>query len=314
VENARLHQRNREQIQELARLNQELNAANQRLREAQVQLLHTEKMAAIGHLAAGVAHEINNPMGFIHANLHTLSEYVKALLDLVSCYEALVRAVQEKGDPEWAPFCRDLQAARERLDLDFIAQDVPQLIAESLEGVERVKQVVQSLRPFSGKAYEAVEVLDINQVLQEALTLLGHAIPEGVTVRKDFQAVSPMEGAALALHQAFMNVLRNGIQAMEGQGELCLRTWEEEKWIRVEITDTGSGIAPEHLNRVFDPFFTTREVGEGRGLGLSVAYHIVREHGGDIQICSRPGHGTTVTFRFPRLRTPVSADSREGRP
>ena len=285
---------------EVANRTSELENANQQVTELRDQLLHSEKLAAIGQLAAGVAHEINNPVGFVNANLGALKGYVKDLLRMLRAYEAacggatLDSAVDAK-----------LQQLRHDLELDYLRDDAPVLIDESLEGLSRVCRIVQDLKCFAhADANEAPMLADLHECLDSALNIATNEIKYKAVVVKDYAVLPEVECVPSQLNQVFLNLLVNAAQAMpeSGRGTITVRTRREGATVAVEISDTGCGIAPQVLSRIFDPFFTTKPVGMGTGLGLSLSYGIVQRHGGRIEVNSIVGKGTTFRVVLPILR------------
>ena len=266
-----------------------------RLEETHQQLLQSEKMASIGQLAAGVAHEINNPIGFVSSNLGTLRAYVADLMRLVDLYEA--------HDSQLNAVSGDAAAAVSRLkqeiDLDFLREDIVKLIAESKDGADRVRRIVSDLRDYSRPGEEEWQVVDLHAGLESTLNVVCNEIKYKAEVRRDYGDVPHVECQASQLNQVFMNLLVNAAQSIASHGLITIRTGGKEGWVHVSIADTGQGIPPENLGRIFDPFFTTKPVGSGTGLGLSVSYGIVKKHGGRIEVESELGKGTVFTVWLP---------------
>ncbi len=262
---------------------------NHRLEEAQSQLLQSEKMASIGQLAAGVAHEINNPVGFVSSNLGTLKTYLDDLMAIIDA--ALAR---NGNDPE----LRTLLAAR---DFPFLREDAPALVAESLDGIARVKKIVQDLKDFSRVGEADWQWADLHQGLESTLNIVWNEIKYKARVDKHYGDLPRIWCLPSQLNQVFMNLLVNAAHAIERQGVITLRSGTSPDGVWVEVEDTGHGIAPEHLGKIFDPFFTTKPVGQGTGLGLSLAFSIVRKHGGHIEVHSEPGQGTRFRVWLPRI-------------
>jgi two-component system, NtrC family, sensor kinase len=268
-----------------------------KLEDAHCQLLQSEKLASIGQLAAGVAHEINNPICFVNANLSSLKDYAVKLLAMLDAYESCDGVLQQ--DPVIAA---RLQQVRKEADIDFVRSDIASLIAESLEGTDRVRIIVQDLRDFS-RAGEAVwEWANIHACLDSTLNVVRNEIRYKAEVIRDYGVLPQVECYPSQLNQVFMNLLINGAQSIAGQGSITIRTGMEGDQVWVAISDTGAGIAPENMARIFDPFFTTKPVGKGTGLGLSLCYGIVERHGGRIDVRSTVGEGTTFTIHLPIQR------------
>jgi len=279
---------------ELQQRHGELQRTYDRLASAQEQLLQSEKMASIGQLAAGVAHEINNPIGYVHSNLGTLREYVSSLLALLEHYAAQVSPDDEAS-----------RQVRERLDIDFIVGDLPQLLDESREGIERVTKIVQDLKEFSHVGDETPRAVDLHKGLDSTLNIVWNDLKYKVQLEKHYGELPLVECNPSELNQVFMNLLINAGQAIAERGTITLATGVDEDQAWVSVTDSGCGIPNDALQRIFDPFFTTKPIGRGTGLGLAIAYRIVAKHHGRIEVRSRPGFGSTFRVVLP-VRQPAS--------
>jgi PAS domain S-box-containing protein len=281
---------------------QDLSEATQRRSHA----LQTEKLASIGQLAAGVAHEINNPMGFIHANLFQLAEYTEDLQRVWRQVEAL-RHAAEGADPTAVRIAAEaLDKASQEADIEFVLGDLAKAIRESQEGSERIRHIVQDLRDFSHQDTGERVFADLNQCLDSTANIVWPMMKHVVSLEKDYAELPPIGCYPMQLKQVFMNLLVNAFQAIEeavgesGElGTIALSTRIEDEQVVVSIRDSGVGIAQEHLERIFDPFFTTKRVGAGTGLGLSTSFGIVQGHGGTLSVESVPGQGTTFQLRLP---------------
>ncbi|MEO7495818.1 MAG: ATP-binding protein [Massilia sp.] len=262
-----------------------------KLQEAQDQLLQSEKMASIGQLAAGIAHEINNPVGFVNSNMGSLQGYVTTLFGVIGDYEKAIAA-----QPELAAA---VAAIRAKADLAYLEEDVGDLVRESLDGLKRVRDIVQSLKDFSHVGETEWQIADLHHGLDSTLNIVANEIKYKVTVEKQYGQLPQIKCLASQLNQVFLNLLVNAGHAIKDKGVITIRTGCENDWVWVAISDTGSGIAPENLKRIFEPFFTTKPVGSGTGLGLSLSYGIVNKHGGKIEVASTVGQGTTFTVRLP---------------
>lgn len=278
-----------------------------KLEEAQNQLLQSEKLASIGQLAAGVAHEINNPIGFVNSNLGTLKRYVEDLLRLIDAYGTI------DGAPAMTPEqVQAIAGLRKEIEFDFVRDDLADLIRESQDGLDRVKKIVQDLKDFSRvDSTQTWQMADINQCLESTLNVAFNEIKHKADVVKEYAQIPEIECLPFQLNQVFLNLMVNAAQAIKDHGTLRLATGQEDGWIWVEVADTGSGIAPEHMKRIFEPFFTTKEVGKGTGLGLSVSYNIVSKHNGRIEVESELGKGTTFRVCLP-IRHEAEATGRSG--
>ncbi|MHB1292357.1 MAG: ATP-binding protein [Sulfuricella sp.] len=265
-------------------------------------MLQSEKMATIGQLAAGVAHEINNPIGYVHSNLGTLDMYIQSILGVVAAYEHAESAIAD-GDA----LSRVLAAKREA-DFEFLREDVAALMNESREGITRVKKIVQDLKDFSHVDEAEWQWTDLHQGLDSTLNIVWNEIKYKAKVVKEYGEMPEVECLSSQLNQVFMNMLVNAAHAIEEQGTITLRSGVEGEEVWVEIADTGKGISPENLNRIFDPFFTTKPVGKGTGLGLSLSYSIVQKHHGRIEVSSEVGKGTIFHIWLPIKQPEKKAD------
>ena len=291
----------------LQRTNDDLKAINARLQEVQNQLLQSEKMASIGQLAAGVAHEINNPIGYVYSNLGTLQKYLQQMFGVLAAYESAEGALAPEA-------LEALRALKREADLEFLREDVGSLMAESREGITRVKKIVQDLKDFSHVgAQEEWQWADLHKGLDSTLNIVNNEIKYKAQVVKRYGELPEVRCLPSQLNQVFMNLLVNAAHAIEQQGEIRLSSGVSGEEVWVEVADTGKGIAPEHLGRIFDPFFTTKAVGQGTGLGLSLSYGIVRKHHGRIEVESEPGKGATFRIILPIQQPAVfEAGSNQG--
>lgn len=262
----------------------ELELANSEIKEAQSRLVHAAKMASLGQLVAGVAHELNNPIGFIYSNMAHLREYSQKLIGLLD--------VAEK-DPG------KLSQAKEEADLDYIKQDLPKLISSCEDGARRTRDIVLGLRNFSRLEESSLKEVDLHEGLSKTLELLSGELKNRIKVTKDFGEIPKVMAYAGELNQVFMNILSNAAQAIDGEGEIRVSTKKKGKMVEVSIQDSGKGMNKETVEKVFDPFFTTKTLGKGTGLGLSISYGVVQKHGGEISVDSEIGKGTTFKILLP---------------
>ena len=289
-----------EQLQSLLRANEELTDLNQQLRLAQDQLMQSEKLASIGQLAAGVAHEINNPVGYVFSNVGTLQHYIADLFRMLDAYEAAEVLIAG------TPAARGLATLRQELDLEYLKEDVPRLMEETCEGIVRVRKIVQDLKDFSHvDARKDWEWADLHKGIDSTLNIVNNEIKYKADVQRCYGRLPEVQCLSSELNQVFLNLLVNAAHAIDGtRGTITIRTGAsadgENVW--VEVQDTGCGIAREHLPRIFDPFFTTKPVGKGTGLGLSLSYGIVKKHDGRIEVDSEPGRGTCFRVTLPVRR------------
>jgi signal transduction histidine kinase len=279
---------------ELAQRNAELERANAQLARTQARLLQSDKLASIGQLAAGVAHEINNPIGYVHSNLGALRGYVEALATVIEAYEKALAS----DDPVQAR--EPIGALRERLDLAFVLQDLPQLLAESREGIERVRKIVDDLKDFSRAGRdESWATIDLHRSLETTLNIVGNEIKYKADVIRRYGDLPPVECLPSEINQVFMNLLVNAAQAIPERGVIEVETEVRGDDVVVRICDSGPGIPDEVLEHMFEPFFTTKPVGAGTGLGLSISHGIVAKHNGSIEAGNRATGGACFTVTLP---------------
>lgn len=295
-------------LEEALRDNEKINRALQhekeeqrilikKLEEAHNQLLQSEKLASIGQLAAGVAHEINNPIGFVNSNLGTLKAYVDNLLQIIDVYESGQHLFADNTD-----FLQRIREANKKADLEYLREDIGKLISESMDGTARVRRIVQDLRDFSRVDSAEWEWADLHAGLESTLNVVWNEIKYKADVVREFGDIPRVECRPAQLNQVFMNMLVNAVQAIPERGTITLRSGCSTDQVWISISDSGKGIPPELMTKIFDPFFTTKPVGKGTGLGLSVSYGIVDKHGGHIDVQSTPGQGTTFTIWLPIAR------------
>jgi signal transduction histidine kinase len=271
---------NAKAFDEIAKLNETLEARveerTEELRDTQAQLVQSEKMKSLGQLVAGVAHELNNPIGFVHANLQLLDEYIVKL----------VEAHKSGGD-----------TARAR-------EAITKLLSRSREGTERVKKIVQDLRTFSRMDHAELQDADLHEEIDRTLALMEPRFKNAIAVKRDYGQLPRVRCYPGQLNQVFLNLLMNACDAIGGRGTIRVRTRPTPDGVRLEFHDDGPGIAEDVQRRIFDPFFTTKPVGVGTGLGLSISHGIIERHGGRISVDSAPGHGTTFVIELPRIAPP----------
>lgn len=270
--------------------NRELETALQEIERAQTQIIQQEKMASIGQIAAGVAHEINNPVGYIMSNLSSLQKYFSRLTGFIEIQSGMItdKELQDR-----------LAEQRKANKLDIIIADSANLIRESIDGAERIKKIVQDLKGFSRSEDNERNTADIIAGIESTLNIVWSELKYKVTLNRDYGEIPLVNCNIGQLNQVFMNLIVNASHAIEQQGNITIRIWHEGENVFVSISDTGCGIEPEKLGKIFEPFFTTKEIGKGTGLGLSIANDIIRNHNGEITVSSEIGTGTTFTVRLP---------------
>lgn len=293
-----LEQRVQERTKALAEQNDFLEDALARLQEAHAQLLQADKMASIGQLAAGVAHEINNPIGFISSNLNTLGRYMSDLVQVFRADEMLIEACLSATGPA-RESADQARALRTKLDLAYILSDLGNLISESVEGTQRVRQIVSDLRDFSHVDAPDRSEEDINKLLDKTINVAWNELKYKTEVIREYGELPRVSCFGGKLGQVFLNLLVNAAHAIQDRGVIHVRTGHAENMVWVEIADTGCGIPPENLKRIFEPFFTTKDVGKGTGMGLHIAYKIVEAHKGRVQVDSVVGKGTCFRIELP---------------
>ncbi len=271
----------------------ELEGAYRELSYSQAKVVQQEKMATIGQLAAGVAHEINNPTGFISSNLGTLGKYTNKLTEFINAQSGALKFIKSEESLE------SLKVLRKKLKVDYVLDDLEELIKESLEGADRIKIIVQNLKTFArldGKDYVQA---DINECIESTLNIVWNELKYKAIVEKEYGEIPPTKCYPQQLNQVFMNLLVNAGHAIEKQGEIRIKTWNGGEFINISISDTGQGIPEDKIKNIFDPFYTTKESGKGTGLGLSISQEIVQKHKGDLYVESEIGKGTTFIMRIP---------------
>jgi len=275
------------------------------VRNSQPKLIQQEKLASIGQLAAGIAHELNNPVGFISSNFTSLKSYISILREYINkCERYLLHGKDKKSGPDDKS---RILAFRDEKKLDYILNDIKDLVAESMEGVARITEIVTSLRNFSRIDQESkIEVYDLNEALESTLTVARNEIKYVAEVERDFSTVPAIECIGSEINQVLLNIIVNAAQAIESQGRsekghIRIKTYSDKHHVYCEIDDDGPGIPKSIISRIFDPFFTTKDAGEGIGLGLNISYDIVvNKHGGDLLVKSEPGKGAKFTIKLPQ--------------
>ena len=284
-----------QRTEQLQQSNLELQETNRKLEEAHNQLLQTEKMASIGQLAAGVAHEINNPISFVNSNLSSLEGYLRSIMEMLATYAMHEHLLVDHFPEQFAA----IQAVKEKIELDYLKEDLASLVKESKDGLLRVKKIVQDLKDFSHVGTAEWQIADLQEGLESTLNIVNNEIKYKATVIKQYEPLPPIECLPLELNQVFMNMLVNAAHSIATHGEITIRTAAHGDHVSVEFRDNGCGINPENLKRIFDPFFTTKPIGIGTGLGLSLSYSIIQKHHGRIEVESTLDIGTCFKIFLP---------------
>ncbi|MFS8083238.1 MAG: ATP-binding protein [Ginsengibacter sp.] len=270
-----------------------LNKLLEDLKEAQQQLVMSEKMASLGQLTAGVAHEINNPINFVSANIKPLKEDLNDILECIENYDAVIK--QNNLEKLFA----GVQQFKEKKDINISMQEVQELLKGIEEGASRTTEIVKGLRNFSRLDQNVLKKADLNEGIESTLTLLHSLYKDRVEIKKDLGTIPEVECLPGQVNQVLMNILSNAIQAITDTGTIYIRTWEENSLLKISIRDTGGGMSETTMQKIFDPFFTTKEIGKGTGLGLSISYGIIEKHKGKIEVTSQIGQGTQFIISLP---------------
>lgn len=264
-----------DKVRDIYTINQDLSAANTQLRAQQKEMIRTEKMASLGTLSAGMAHEINNPLAFVKSNFETLSEYVNDLVELAHA----------KGETSE--------------DFKFIDEDSKVLFSELREGIDRVQSIVRDLKNFAGSTDTSVESIDPNDAIQSAIRMTSNLFEGRIDVETELEALPEISCNMGAFSQVFVNMLMNSAYAIKDKGKIIIKSWKKDRHYHFSVLDTGEGICDENLDQIFTPFFTTKPIGTGTGLGLSVAHGAILELDGVIKVSSKEGRGTRFLIVIP---------------
>lgn len=303
-------------MEELERLiagrTEELQRSNQELIQMQSQIIQCEKMASIGQLAAGVAHEMNTPVGFVASNFATLQNYMEKFMDLFAQYEGLVQAVENGRKDERLQIMAKIKTLRQAMKFDFVIEDIEELFHDSKEGLDRVTYIIQNLRDFSRiDQTEDLADYNINDAIRTTLTVARNEIKYDADVETVFAEIPAVRCHPDQINQVVLNIVVNAAQAIKSieraeRGHISIQTYEQDHHVVCEIADDGPGIPSKNQSKVFDPFFTTKAPGKGTGLGLSISYDIiVNKHKGQIQVLSNSGEGARFVIKLP-INTSVS--------
>ncbi len=289
--NRRLEEKVLERTRELEESNRTIEEAFEELKEAHVQLVQSEKMASLGQLVAGIAHEIKNPLNFIYGNTDFLKQYVGEMKTLLQMVEKEANLAPEAA--------RAIEERKREKGFDFILEDLDELIRNFEEGARRIHEIIGDLRAFSRMDSDELRPVDIHESIELALNLIRHEYRDRIEVHRDYSELPRIPCHSGKLGQVFMNLLTNACQAIPGQGDIWVRTHSSNGQAVIEVEDNGVGIPPKQLNRIFEPFFTTKGVGLGTGLGLSISYGIIQQHQGTIEVESKVNQGTRFTIHLP---------------
>jgi len=282
----------------------ELTRAIGDIKQSHMEILQSEKIASISQLAAGVAHEINNPVGFISNNLELLGQYVSEYIKILRMVELLKKSVGENDLEGSKIILKDIDQFEDEIQLARIINDTDNLLMHNQKGIERIQKIVMDLRNFAREDNDMKLSVKIEDIIESLLSIIHHELEIKAEIKKNYTDTPMVKCNAQRMEQVFINLLMNACQSIEDKGIIEIKTYQDGRFLCVDISDTGRGIPPENLKRIFDAFFTTKPIGMGMGLGLSVSYEIVKKHGGDIRVQSRIGQGSTFTVMLPLTEDP----------
>jgi len=271
-------------------LNARLKQSIEERKKIESKLVQSAKMASLGELVAGIAHELNNPLGFIHANLGNLKKFSKKIIDLIESYDKLdiPGGIRE-----------EIEKRKEEINYEYLRSRMTEMIERSSVGAGRMKKIIQDLKSFSRLDATDFAEADINGAIETTLNIMHNEYKNRIEIKKELGNLPLVDCYIAKLNQVFMNLLVNACHAIEGKGEIKIKTGTQNGSVQIEISDTGGGIPEDMVEKIFDPFFTTKPVGKGTGLGLSISYGIIKQHKGEIDVKSRPGEGTAFTIKIP---------------
>ncbi len=295
LEKVKVHLKLVDAEKKLFTLNEQLQAQVDAQRE---KLMQSEKMASLGQLAAGVAHEINNPTGFIMSNLRTLADYVDVLCKAVKLADDISAPIEDNIG-HISEVIDKIQELKKSQDINYIIDDASELTHESIDGTQRIKEIVQGLKSFARVDEAEIQEADINEGIEQTLKMVWNEVKYHCEVKKELNPLPKMRCYPRQLNQVVMNLVVNAAHAIPEKGTITIKSELVDSNIVIQISDTGKGIKEENISKLFDPFFTTKPVGQGTGLGLSISYGIVQKHSGDIDVKSKVGEGTTFIITLP---------------
>jgi signal transduction histidine kinase len=279
----------------------ELEQANTQLKSSQMALVQSEKMASLGQMVAGIAHEINTPLGYVQNNVVIGQDLFAQVQAMLAGYEALVDNLldEQASDEQIAKQMRQIAELRADVNAQEMLGEMQGLMGDSLYGIAQISELVLNLKNFSRMDAAATEAINLNECIESALNIGRNVLKNKIEVVRELGELPAITCAPSQINQVFLNLFTNAAQATEGQGTLHIKSWATEEAIHIQVTDNGKGIHPENLTRIFDPFFTTKPVGEGTGLGLAITHQIIQQHGGEISVESRVGEGTRFSIKLP---------------
>ncbi|MDQ1314370.1 MAG: hypothetical protein QG662_479 [Pseudomonadota bacterium] len=286
---------------QLVSQNASLAQAYEKLKDSQAQLVQSEKMASLGQMVAGVAHEINTPLGYVQNNMELVRDAYGKWGELNGVYDALFGLMNspDASEADLSGYFSRLRDMREEFAEVYPQESMESLFSDSLYGLRQISEIVVNLKNFSRLDQAAVDNIDINECMISALTIGKNVIKHKAEVVRDFGALPKVSCSPSQINQVFLNLVTNAAQAIDGYGKIVVKTLADEQWVHAVVRDSGKGISAEHLARIYDPFFTTKPIGEGTGLGLSIVFGIVKDHGGQIRVKSEVGKGTAFCVSLP---------------
>jgi signal transduction histidine kinase len=293
--------------QQVQTQNEELTQINQDLKSTQQKLLQAEKMASVGQLAAGVAHEINNPVGFINSNVTSLKSYLDTYATLSQLVGQLTQAMSTGDEVAQAKVAQELSEFASQQDFSFIDSDIKELIADTEDGLNRVIEIVKNMKSFSRADSDTMQMFDVNQCISTTAKMVKEKVEQNASLVLELQDLPQTAINVGKINQVITNLIVNAAQAVQAGGEVTVKSYPQGNTIVVEVRDNGCGMDNETLRNIFNPFFTTKAEGEGTGLGLSISFEIIQEHKGFIEVDSKKGEGTTFIVSLP-IRQLTSAD------
>ena len=277
----------------------DISKTHQELENAQTQLVQSEKLSSLGQLSAGIAHEINNPLGFISNNIDILDEYVNSYSQIIRVIGVLKKTIEDKDLDKAASVVEEINKLDEKLNLEFIATDIRDLIEQTKSGTVRIKKIINDLKIFSRKDEGRLELSNVEEILDRVINIVWNEIKYKIELKKEYGGIPLVRCNTQKIGQVFINLIVNASQAVKEKGVIIVKTYLIDKSACIEISDTGSGIEKADIDKIFDPFFTTKEVGKGTGLGLSIGYDIIKQHGGEIKVESEVNKGTKFIIKLP---------------
>lgn len=287
------------------RKNKKLSYTLKHLKQSQTQLIQSEKMASLGQMVAGVAHEINTPLGYVKGNVENIKDVLDQIKKFIKSCDQLARIMTGEHDAvneeELAEMLTSVSSMTNSLQTYSLLEEISDLFDDTLYGIEQISELVMGLKDFSRLDKARVKNININECINSALLISKNTLKHRIDVIKQFSDLPPVKCSPSQINQVFLNLFTNAAQAIKKQGKLLIKTYCENNQINVVVEDNGEGIDKNHLARIFDPFFTTKEIGQGTGMGLSISYKIIRDHGGIIKVASKPGVGTRFIVRLPAV-------------